>query len=73
MRGLRVWARLLGVERAGVDDASLEERSGSLVVRVRLQRRDRHRCGICRQRCPGYDAGDGRRRWRALDLGVTKA
>src|SRR5262249_20775534 len=22
-------------------------------------------------RCPGYDAGDGRRRWRALDLGST--
>jgi transposase len=22
-------------------------------------------------RCPGYDLGDGRRRWRALDLGTT--
>lgn len=73
MRGMRVWARLLGVERAIVEDAVLEEATGALVVSVRLQRRDRRRCGICRRRCPGYDAGDGRRRWRALDLGVTKA
>lgn len=73
MRGMRVWARLLGVERAIAEDAELEVASGSLVVRVRLGRRDRNRCGICRRRCPGYDAGDGRRRWRAPDLGLTKA
>jgi transposase len=70
---MSVWARLLGVERAIVEDAELEEASGSLIVRVRLQRRDRGRCGICRRRCPGYDAGDGRRRWRSLDLGTIKA
>lgn len=73
MRGVRVWARLLGVEGAVVEDAALEEASGSLIVSVRLRRRDRSRCGICRRRSPGYDAGDGRRRWRALDLGTTKA
>ena len=28
---------------------------------------------FCRRRCPGYDWGDGRRRWRALDLGTTFA
>ncbi len=42
-------------------------------MRVRLRRRDRHRCGICRRRAPGYDAGDGRRRWRAPDLGLARA
>lgn len=73
MRGTRVWARLLGVERAIVEDVELQEVTGALVVSVRLQRRDRGRCGLCRRRCPGYDAGDGRRRWRALDLGVTRA
>lgn len=73
MRGVRVWARLLGVERAIVEDVELEEETGSLVVTVRLRKRDRSRCGICRRRAPGYDAGDGRRRWRALDLGTTKA
>lgn len=73
MRGMRVWARLLGVERAIVEDVELDEATGSLVVTVRLRRRDRSRCGLCRRRCPGYDPGDGRRRWRALDLGTAKA
>lgn len=73
MRGMRVWASLLGVERAIVEDVELEEETGSLVVRVRLRRRDWNRCGVCRRPCPGYDACDGRRRWRALDLGTTKA
>lgn len=69
MRGMRVWACLLGVERAIVEDVELEEENGVLIVRVRLQRRDRHRCGMRCRRCPGYDPGDGRRRWRAPDLG----
>jgi len=42
-----------------------------LVVAVRPHRRQRGRCGVCGRRSPGYDAGDGRRRWRALDLGST--
>lgn len=73
MRGVRVWARLLGVEQAIIEDVGLEEATGALVVRVRPRRRDRGRCGICRRHCPGYDAGDGRRRWRTLDLGTMKA
>jgi transposase len=28
---------------------------------------------VCGRRSPGYDSGDGVRRWRALDLGSTKA
>src|SRR3990170_6723833 len=71
VRSARVWARLLGVEQAIIEDVALE--ADALVVLVRLRKRDRSRCGICRRRCPGYDAGDGRRRWRALDLGTTKA
>src|SRR3978361_1974892 len=35
--------------------------------------RERGRCGVCRRRCPGFDLGEGRRRWRALDLGTTLA
>ena len=31
------------------------------------------RCSRCRRRCPGYDGGDGMRRWRTLDVGTTKA
>ena len=72
MRGTRVWAGLLGLQRAVVEDVycgSEEE----LVVAVRPSWRERDRCGVCRRRCPGFDLGDGRRRWRALDLGTTFA
>jgi len=45
----------------------------AVVVRVRSRERDALRCGVCGRRSPGYDGGDGVRRWRALDLGTTKA
>ena len=46
---------------------------GAVVVAVRPKARERDRCPHCRRRCPGYDWGQGRRRWRALDLGTTFA
>jgi transposase len=45
----------------------------AVVVRVRPRRRDGSRCGLCGRRARGYDRGEGARRWRALDLGTTKA
>ena len=71
MRGIRVWARLLGLARAVVEDVLLD--GDAVVVCVRPRARERGRCPICRRRCPGYDWGDGRRRWRALDLGTSFA
>ncbi|MCA1678641.1 MAG: ISL3 family transposase [Actinobacteria bacterium] len=71
MRGIRVWARLLGLRRTVVEDVFLDE--DKLVVAVRPGWRERDRCGICRRRSPGADQGQGRRRWRALDLGTTLA
>lgn len=53
----------------GVDDADPE----LVVVRIRPERRWAGRCGVCRRRCPGYDRGEGRRRWRAVDLGLIRA
>ncbi|HEX4343939.1 MAG TPA: helix-turn-helix domain-containing protein [Solirubrobacteraceae bacterium] len=44
-----------------------------IVVVVRPVWRERDRCGVCRRRCAGFDLGEGRRRWRALDLGTTLA
>src|SRR4051794_33289465 len=44
----------------------------AIVVSVRPAARARGRCGQCRRRSPRYDAGEGRRRWRALDLGTTR-
>jgi transposase len=46
---------------------------GEFVIAVRPVWRERDRCGICRRRCPGFDLGEGRRRWRTLDLGTTLA
>ncbi len=72
MRKTRVWARLLGLQRAVVEDVSISDED-EIVVAVRPSWRERDRCGECRRRSPGFDLGDGRRRWRALDLGSTKA
>jgi transposase len=44
-----------------------------IVVAVRPVWREQDRCGVCRRRSPGFDQGEGRRRWRALDLGTTLA
>lgn len=72
MRGIRVWARLFGLRRAIVEDVWIGD-EGEVVVSARPDWRERDRCGICRRRCPGFDLGEGRRRWRALDLGTTLA
>ena len=72
MRGTRVWARLLDLQRVVVEDVYCSS-EGELVVAVRPSWRERDRCGVCRRRCPGFDLGEGRRRWRALDLGATLA
>ena len=70
MRSARLWVRLLGVERTVVEAVDFD--GEALVVWVRPDWRERRRCGVCRRRCPGYDGGEGRRRWRALDLGATR-
>lgn len=72
MRGTRVWVRLLGLQRAVVEDVWIGD-EGEVVVAARPSWRERDRCGICRRRSPGFDLGDGRRRWRALDLGTVLA
>jgi transposase len=72
VRGIRVWARLLGLQRAVVEDVWIGD-EGELVVAARPGWRERDRCGVCRRRAPGFDLGEGRRRWRALDLGTTFA
>ena len=61
-----------------MEAVELEEPEGSgaeamLVVGVRLRRGDPGCCGRCRRRCPGYDQGEGRRRWRHLDLGPVRS
>ena len=68
--GRSVWLRILGVVDS-VLERLIEEPDGRVVAHVRPKRRQRQRCGICGQRCPLYDQGEGRRWWRGLDLGTT--
>jgi transposase len=72
VRMRRVWAGLLGLGAVVVEDVYCGD-EGEVVVSARPRVRERERCGVCRRRCPGFDLGEGRRRWRALDLGSTLA
>jgi transposase len=70
VRNKRVWARLLGLGKAIVEAVEVAA-DGAIVIAVRPRFTQRDRCPHCRRRCPGYDLGEGRRCWRALDLGTT--
>jgi len=73
---LSVWRLLLGLDdRVVLEAIELEELygdGGQVVAHVRPKARSKRRCGRCGRRCPGYDHGEGRRRWRGLDLGTVK-
>ena len=73
MRFKRVWARLLGVEHTVIEQVAFDEEAEAIVALVRPARGQRGRCGICGRPSPGYDHGQGRRRWRTLDFGVVQA
>ena len=72
MRNKSVWERACGLTRTIVESVDFDEGAAAVVVAVRPVAKARGRCGRCGQRSPGYDLGEGRRRWRALDLGTTK-
>lgn len=71
MRMKSVWRRLLGVENAVILGIEFDESAGAIVAHMRPGRGERRRCGQCDLRCGGYDGGEGRRRWRGLDLGTV--
>ena len=73
MGDVSLWRGLLGVEQTVVERVEFDPDGEVLVAHVRPSSRQRGRCGRCRRRCPGYDAGPGRRRWRTLDLGPVVA
>jgi len=74
VRNARVWAGMVGVEKSTViDGVELEEQSESIVVSVRPGKGAKQRCGLCQRRCPRYDHGEGRRRWRGPDLGLLRS
>lgn len=72
MQNSSLWRALLGVEKTVVEDVEFDEDELLVVAHVRPRKRARGRCGRCERRSPRYDAGEGRRRWRALDLGTIR-
>lgn len=72
MQDSRVWRRVLGLGQETVVEKVVLDSGGPVVVRVRPRRGAPSRCGRCERRSPGYDRGEGRRRWRALDLGTLQ-
>lgn len=72
MRNASLWCALLGVEKTVVEEVEFDEDEGVLIVHVRPSRSMSSRCGRCQRRAPGYDPGEGRRRWRGLDAGTMQ-
>jgi len=64
---------MLGLGQAVVEAVEFDQESAAVIVSARPRRGAMGRCGRCGRRCPGYDGGQGRRRWRALDLGELAA
>ena len=75
MRVSTVLRMLLGLCRATVITGWVLDRSGhrpTLVAWVRCRADAPGRCGRCGRRGPGYDQGDGARRWRHVDVGFAR-
>jgi transposase len=72
VRNKSVWEHACGLTRTVVEGVGFDDDAHAVVVSVRPVAKARSRCGLCGHRSPGYDFGDGRRRWRALDLGTTR-
>ncbi len=73
MRSTRLWAGLLGLVKVVVEGVEFDEVEQAVVVSVRPRKAAKRRCGRCGKLCRGYDPGEGRRRWRTLDLGLIRA
>lgn len=72
MRDVSLWRCLLGLEDTVIEGVELDREERVLVVAVRPAARRCGRCGRCRAPARGYDAGRGRRRWRALDFATMQ-
>jgi transposase len=71
--GVKVWRRVLGVDdRTVIERVDYDEDDDVIVASVRPRRARRLCCGRCGAKAPGYDRGEGRRRWRTLDMGEMK-
>jgi transposase len=72
VRNTRLWQRMLGLARTVIENVDFDDDVDAVVVRVRPRKGSTRRCGRCGRRAPWYDRGDGRRRWRGLDVGAVR-
>ncbi|ORA36929.1 ISL3 family transposase [Mycobacterium aquaticum] len=72
MRNASLWRAVLCVQDTVIEDVAFDEAAQVVVVHVRPRRAVRGRCGACGARAGRYDRGQGRRRWRTLDLGTVE-
>jgi transposase len=72
VRDATLWQRVLGVARIVIERVEFDDDDGAVVVSVRPRKRARQRCGRCGRRAAWYDRGEGRRRWRHLDVGELR-
>ena len=72
MRNASLWRAVLGVENTVVEDLEFDDEAQVLVAHVRPRQASRGRCGTCGSRASWYDRGEGRRRWRGLDMGTIQ-
>jgi transposase len=72
VRDASLWRALLGVEKTVIEDIEFDADAGVVVAHVRPARASKGRCGTCGARAAWYDRGEGRRRWRGLDLGTIE-
>lgn len=72
MQETTLWRRVLGVEQTTViETIEYDDDAGIVTAHVRPSKRLKPRCGRCGAVAGRYDQGEGRRRWRALDLGTV--
>jgi transposase len=62
----------LGVPTAVIEAIEFDSETATVVAHLRPRRPGKGRCGRCGKRGPWYDPGEGRRRWRGLDLGTVR-
>jgi len=72
VRNARVWQAVLGLVNTVIEGIDVDEQTGAVVASVRPRKGARKRCGRCGRRAPFYDRGEGRRRWRGLDVGTME-
>jgi transposase len=72
VRNARVWQRVLGLVRTVIEGVVFDDAADAVVVSVRPRKGAQRRCGRCGQRAAWFDRGEGRRRWRGLDLGTMR-